>query len=390
MRIRALGATAGAMTLLLTGVTMPSAQALPTDEFDAPLLGFTASEQLTRMPSLDEVQCSDAACTTGLFPRAALTLTEYSTSSIMPDAGYARVPEFRRGVNELWRDLTVRKGDTSIASFTIAEYQPGSDMRKVMADTAAQTGTPLTERIVNGTSVFVGETVNASESDNNFSGTAFKSAYVLGTDSLVRAGCQAGGTGVQTSRCTVENLIPLAIAIANKAPARAIPGASRLAKLAPQPLPADLQPLIVNSTGGDQPWAIDISNPKLLAALRGKPTASAQYTIEGSPRMHVFSQSTELANPRLALGYVKRPCSVTVEGASCRDRLLPGGLGMVTTYIDDTATGEVGQIEIRGIGKRSLIDFGCFKRGAVSGYLTKQEIARCTALGRTILENAQR
>lgn len=379
-----------ATAFITAGLAAPAAQAVPVDDFDAQLLGTTASEQLTRMPSLSDVQCADATCSTGIFPEAALSLVEYSTTRIMPDAGYTRVPEFRRGVNVLWRDMTVQPGDTSFASFTIAEFEAESDMTKVMQAVAAQTGTPLTPSTVGGVTVYSGEVLNASEDENDFSGTSFKSAYVLGTDSFIRAGCQAGDSGVQSSRCTVANLIPLAVSIATKQPAKSVPGAKDLEGLAPVALPAGLEPLVVANASDARPWAIDVSNRKLLAALDGQPTAMAQYTLQGSPRMYVSTLSTKLTKPGQARGFLDRPCRVTVDDVSCTDRELPKGRGTVTLFTDDTANGAVEQVTVEGLAGDSLLSLSCFKRQAVSGYLTKKEIATCTSLGSAMLTGGVR
>ena len=383
-------ALAAPLALLLAAISVPSAQALPLNDFDAPLLGTTATAQLTRMPTLEQVTCSDANCTTGLYPETALRSVEYSTKTVMPDAGYTRVPEFLRGVLVNWTDLTAAEGSSSFASFVIAEYQPGSDMRKVMTDTAALSGTTLTERVINGQSIFVGETVNEREDENNFSGTAFKSVFILGIDSLIRAGCQAGGSAVQTSRCTVEGLIPLALSIANTSPSKKLIDAAQLESLAPEALPKALQPLVVASVGNDQAWATESSNKKLLSYLNGKPTAFAQYTIEGSPRMNVYSRSSKIGSQSVARGFIERACQVSDDEASCRDRKIAGGRGVATTYIDDRDQGGVVEVTVRGTSRDSLILFGCFKRSAVSGFLSKAEVAKCTALGATILTNANR
>lgn len=378
-----------ATAFVSAGLSVPSAQAVPIDEFDAPLLGTTATEQLTRMPTLDQVRCSDAACSSGLFPQTAVSLVEYSTPAIMPDAGYTRVPEFRRGVNVVWSDLTVRKGDTSFATFTIAEYQPGSNINAIMDSIAAQTRTPLTKSVVQGVTVFSGEVVNESDDENDFSGTSFKSAYVLGTNSFVRAGCQAGESGVQSSRCTVANLIPLAISMAQAQPQSAISQSGALTRLAPTSLPSSLQPLVVASVSDDQPWATDVTNKKLLAALNGQATAVAQYTIEGSPRMYVGTLTTKLDAPELARGYLNRACTVYAEEDMCTTRKLPGGNGVVTTYTRGSRDEAVVLVSIRGLTRNGLVEFSCFKREAVSGYLTKREIAQCSALARGVLNQAR-
>jgi hypothetical protein len=371
---------------LSAGLMAPTAQGVPVEEFDAPLLGSTASAQLTRMPSLNQIQCSDAACTTGLFPRASLNRVEYSTKRIMPDAGYTRVPEFVRGVLETWSDTTVQEGGVSFASFTIAEYQPGSDMRSVMTAIADLSGSQLTARVVEGTTVFVGETINASDEANNFSGTSFKSAYILGTDHLIRAGCQAGGSGVETSRCTVDNLIPLALSIANAQPQRSVPREQALKALAPTSVPAGLRPLVVASVGADQPWALEVSNKKLLAALEGQPTALAQYTLQGSPGMYVSTLTTPLTKPALARGLLNRPCTSVAGESSCTDRKIRGAQGVVTTFTENDQGGGVSAVTVQGVVNTSLLSFTCFKRVGVSGFLTKREVARCASLGSTMLK----
>lgn len=379
-----------ATAVITAGLAAPAASAVPVDDFDAPLLGTTTSAQLTRMPTLSDVACADTTCTTGLFPAAALSLVEYSTTRIMPDAGYTRVAEFRRGVNVLWRDLTVRPGDTSFATFTIAEFEPGSDMTQVMESIAAQTGTPLTPSTVGSVTVYSGEVINASDDENNFAGTSFKSAYVLGTDSFVRAGCQAGGTGVQTSRCTVANLIPLAVSIAAAQPAAAIPGAQRLEGLAPTTLPAGLKPLVVVNASDARPWAMKVSNQKLLTALDGQPSAMAQYTLPSSPRMFVSTLTTKLRKPVLAHGFLDRPCKLDVADHSCTDRELASGRGTVTLYANDAADGAVEQMTVQGLSGDSLLLLTCFKRQSVSGYLTKKEIATCTSLANAMLTGGVR
>ncbi len=89
-------------------------------------------------------------------------------------------------------------------------------------------------------------------------------AYVLGTDSLVGAGCQAG-----------------------------------------------------DYASDARPWTIDLSNRDLLAALDGQPSTMAQHTRASSPRMYISTLSTKLTKPGRARGFLDQACPLTVDDLSC-------------------------------------------------------------------------
>lgn len=116
----------------------------------------------------------------------------------------------------------------------------------------------------------------------------------------------------------------------------------------------------------------------------------AQFTLTSSPRMYSSTLSTKLTRPGQARGFLDRVCRVTVDDLSCTDRVPPKGRGTVTLFTDDTANGAVEQLTVEGLASDSLLTLTCFKRQAVSGYLTKKEITTCTSLGSAMLAGGVR
>lgn len=390
-RMRTLAIGSAAIGLLAVGLATASpASALDTAEYDAPLLGTTATAQATRLPSLAEVQCSDAACTTGLFPKTSLSYVEYSTDSFIREAGYTQVPEFRRGVYTVWQDRTKDDDASSFASFVIAEYAPGSDMRKVAEATAALTGTPLSERQVDGTTVLVGQVVNDNDDDNIYTGTAFRSAIVLGTDSMVRAGCQMGGTSVEKSRCTVDGLARIAVAIAARQPA-APADAAALGALPPRSLPSGLDAVVTVSASAGNPWNDPDLGKAVRAALAGKPTAISQYALAGMPDVYVSTTASPLAKG-LARKFATRSCDVP-DGYTCAKRSLAGGSATQLTITKQGTKGAkdtVISVTVAGAGRGVAIEAGCSKRVPISGPFTARELSRCVAVSKSIVTAAIR
>ena len=379
---RAIVAAAGSLALVASALVMSPAEAAGVEDFNAPLLGTTATAQVTRFPSAAEITCSDAACTDGIFAQVEQRGVEYSTTRIMPDAGYTRVPQFRRGVASTWFDATRATTDVAYVTFVIAEYASGSDMVSVAKAIAAGTETSLAPIQVGGREVWVGETLNKSESDNVYAGTGFKSAYVLGENSFVRAGCQLGESVLATTTCTIPGLAKLAVRIADRAP-QPVVGRAQLGRILPASYPKGMRPLVLSSVNSAVGWGTATHDAALLAAVDKQPTALTQFTLSGAPRMAVDAVFSGLAKSSLARAFVAERCVSTATRA-CRTTKLPGGLGYQNFYFDAGTKRGNARIIFVGAGNGRLVSVDCNKR-VIAGAMTVAEQAKCTKAATALL-----
>ena len=376
---------AAAAALSLSVIAAAPASAETVGSFDAPLLTSTGTSQLTRFPTTAELTCSDTACTSGIFAKPVWMWNEYSTDRIMRDSGYTQVPEFRRGVGASWSDDSVQGDDIAVLSLIVGEYASGSDLVQVAKTIAAKTDTVLSLRQVDGSDVWAGETVNASDSQNIYAGTGFKSAYVLSDTALYRAGCQLGGAQVTASTCTLDNLSKVAIQFARRAESPVV-GQADINSLMPESFPAGMRPLILTSVTGQQAWGSSVSNPVLLAQLSKKPSAVTQFTIAGAPRMSVDVTFGALDKAAQAKEYISRKCISDSTTRDCVTTKLPGGIGYKVNIFDRGTKNAFPSLNFRGAGNGRLILMSCSKRRNSAGGMTAKDVRLCTTAAKELLK----
>lgn len=374
-----------AAALAASVIAAAPAQAETVLDFDAPLLGTTATLQTTRLATASDVTCSDAACTSGIFRKVTSGGFEYSSVDLMRDAGYTRPPQFRRGISQSWYDATAADADVAYMTVALAEYAPGSDMVSVATSVAALGGITLSPMTVDGVDVLVGESVNASDTDNVYTGSAFKSAVVIGADSMVRAGCQLGGAQVAATTCTTANLAQLAVKVSRQSPLAAVPGQSSINRLLPTAFPAGMRPLVLASATAEDAWGMSISNAALLAELDKSPSAVTQFTLAGAPRMAVTAVFSALGKPGMANGFIARTCQSNATRV-CKTTQLRDGLGYQNLSYDKGSKRDNARLTFFGAGNGRLVSMGCYKRKPTVGAMTVKEQAMCTTAAKALLK----
>ena len=374
-----------AAALAASVIAAAPAQAETVLDFDAPLLGTTATLQTTRLATASDVTCSDAACTSGIFRTVTSGGFEYSSVDLMRDAGYTRPPQFRRGISQSWYDATAADADVAYMTVALAEYAPGSDMVSVATSVAALGGITLSPMTVDGVDVLVGESVNASDTDNVYTGSAFKSAVVIGTDSMVRAGCQLGGAQVAATTCTTANLAQLAVKVSRQSPLDAVPGQAKINRLLPDGFPAGMRPLVLASATAEDAWVPSISNEALLAELDKSPSAVTQFTLRGAPRMGVTAVFSALEESSMAKGFIARKCESTATRV-CKTTRLQGGIGYQNLSYDKGTKRDSARLTFVGAGNGRLVSVGCYKRKPTVGAMTVKEQAMCTTAAKELLK----
>lgn len=375
-----------AVVLLPVSAAVP-AQAASSSQFDAPLLGTTATAQAARFPSSVDLACSDAACTTGVLRNPVGGEVEYSTSTIVRDPGYTAVPEFERGLMTVWSDRGVRSGDVDSVSFAIGQYAAGSDLVAVSKAIAAKVDMALSPVQVDGLEVWAGEIVNDTDSANVYNGSAFKIASVISGDSIIRGTCSSGGTRTQTSDCTLPKLEHLVTALAQRQPGLSAGDRATINRLVPSTVARGITPLVAITGQSPALWGADISNPNLLTVMSRSKSVFAQYTMDGAPHVRLRALYAAVTSTKTALGYVNRPCT-TVAQRDCRVTRLVGGVGVQRLYSDTGTTLGRATMVFTGAGNGRLVRIECNQRHQLYGEFTAAQRAQCTKAATRLLAAA--
>ena len=378
-------AIAVAVALAASVIAAAPAQAETVSDFDAPLLGTTATLQTTRLATAADITCSDAACTTGIFRKVMSGGFEYSSVELMRDAGYTRPAEFRRGISQSWYDATAADADFAYMTVALGEYAAGSDMVAVATSIAALGGITLSPTTVDGVEVWIGETTNTSDADNVYTGSAFKSAVVLGTNSMIRATCQLDGAQVESTTCTVANLAQLAVKVAKKSPRATVSGQSKINRILPNSLPIGMRPLVLASESAEDAWGMLMSDTALLAELDKYPSAVTQFTLVGAPRMAVDVIISALSNSKIADGFIGESCESSATRI-CRTTKLPGGFGYQNLSYDKGTKRDNARLTFVGVGNGRLMSIDCYKRKPTAGTMTLKEQSMCITAAKKLLK----
>lgn len=385
-----LSTVAGAIVLVLVILCAPlSAQASNSiNQFDAPLLGTTATAQATRLPFASQIKCSDAQCSTGIFEEVSGGIVEYSTRYIMRDSSYTQVKEFKRGVMSSWADESVPAGSYASANFTIAEMLPGSDMVAVAQDIASLVDITLKETTVNNTTVWAGES-NTNDADNIYSGSSFKTSFVLGNDSFIRAACQYDERAAADTHCTLQGLSQLVVSISEKKPSEKLYRESSIISALPTDFPADMRPLVITSVASKAAWAPLGASDQLIKELATSRTGMAQFSLSGAARVRVPVAFTHIASSEAVRDYVSAQCEST-ETRYCFTESLPNNVGYVSAYFDKGTDFGRAVVEYVGYGNNNLVKMLCQKRYQVTSELSQDDFSLCTEMAIELLTNTQR
>lgn len=282
-RVLALAAGAALLAIGQPACATPSAAApkpVTWQSFNAPILGTTGTLTYARMPSIAEIRCSDAACTTGVLPTGAQVGTSrYLSRKVALGGVFAAEPTFLAKVNASWWYAAGGKtNEDATVHLFLAQFAAGTVFADVVARDAATSQLTMQPPTTNG------DITSWQGSTTLEDATVYNVVYVNQGDALIRAACIFSPGLAAAGVCKPGNLGALAVQTLARPAPKALPHGSTVNTLIPR-TPAGLRPVIVTSDASDLIWNGYGPTATMTKQLAGTRTAVLQYQISSAPRM---------------------------------------------------------------------------------------------------------
>lgn len=281
---------------------------------DAPSFAATAA---SRLPTVEQLRCSDPTCSKGLLIDPMVTGIEFRDEQIIGGGAFATAPGYRNKISGFWTDVPTRQSVSGAAGLSInlvgfTTVRRAKDA--ILADAAGE-GVRLTRVSDAGlTGRWLGEYTAPD-------GTRLRFAYVVTASpepTVVRGVCALWGTSRRNSSCSTINLLTITSDTALRQPAASpVP--------APVNLPAGLLPVLATTLPGPSAWAADSPGADLLAATSDSTTTLVQYAPVGQPALAITQRTVTLPAGTDAATFVDSPCEPALPGTTCRSQSIPGG-----------------------------------------------------------------
>lgn len=372
--IARVGAVCAAGIVALLATVSPASAAGVVD-FDAPLLGSTASQHWSRLPDPADLLCGNG-CDTGLLPGLA---SENGTAVYIP-AGPASWGVLSDEPSLVGKVTRFYQGDGMFAGAQIIELKPGTAVepvltRLVRADITS-TGAKPKKEVFSKTRQSDGWTVWLSEGvvPKGRSSDLFQSAYAYKGNEIVRVYCDGeiryGGT-------FCGGLVDTALKIARTKPGPRISNQS--AALVPKaPIPG-LSPDFASSINSREYWGNTLEAlPQLVNAL-GPETLAMQWSAPANPALRIIATVTTLTDQRGLKTFLADLCPSGASGCTRVRNLAPAPRGGLAAGMSARPEGETGDwaLEFQAGDGQRILDVQCTAGDGYVRSLTTAERAAC-------------
>lgn len=367
-------------TALVPAIAAP-APATPA-AFDAPIFGTTATLTEGRMPTYQQVRCSDAKCTRGVVPSAEGGATAYISTTVARGGVFANSPFFVAKLNKNWSNVganaeTAGGPAEDYSSFTInlAQILPGADVPGlVAADVAQYDGGSL-----GAPTIVDGATVWTATADHRKG--AWTMVYVSKGDALARGVCIQFGAERGSATCPQANVQGLTLGAVTAPASTSLAEQGSIRGLIP-PTPAGLRPLFLNIEPTKPLWAANLPSPALERALgKRKNSVAFQYEIAKFPGLLLDAKVAAISTANPARLWTETICTTTaVTDVTCELIRLKGpAFGYLGITSDPEFDGKRVGVNSHFTGAGKLGDVSCRAlRGGAVGPMTPAEVSACT------------
>jgi hypothetical protein len=370
---------------LAIALAIPAQATTPAD-FNAPIFGTTATLTGARMPSIADIQCSDAACTNGVLPSGIfLNPARYLSTTIATGATLAAESGFIATVNADWStSLNNAAGDVALFALQLAEFAPGTDLTATVTNNSAEyAGTLTGPTTVDGQQTWTRE----DTTDARF---AVRLAYAGSGTTLVRTMCYFTPAMAAKNPCVSANMVKVAVATANRPAPTVLPVSRAMRSLIPT-TPSNLTPVIMSTADSSLVWGASGANAAVKKLLRPTKSVILQYAINSAPQLYFMVRTARVKGAAVA-AFAKDICQGSGADASyiCTSSVVnakkPIYIGSIATADRPKQVLDMGAAVV-GNGVLAVVSCAMIDNQRP---MTAKEVAACRAgiasIGRAILE----
>jgi len=329
-----------------------------------------ASLQATRLPTVEQLRCSDPVCTQGLLVDPIFTGMEFRDDRIIGGGAFADAAGYRSKISAFWSDVPPRQsvsGGIALSINLVAFTTVAKARNAVIADASSQ-GIRLSKA---PGSEFDGSWLGDTIAPD---GTRLRYAYVVTADaepSVVRGVCALWGASRRSATCSSLNLFAM------------ISGIARRPAATPPPLalaqPPGLNIVLTATVFGPSAWAAESPDADLLASMADATTTVAQYVPTSQASMSISLRSVPMASGSSVGKFVDSPCEPALPGTICRSEKLPNGGALKYTSLRNDPR-KVVQMQVRALTGPTLVVVDCSRPRDFSA-LTAIQQRSCRTLG---------
>lgn len=361
-------ATVVAFVMSSVIVTSPTVSAETLSDFSAPLLGTTATAQLTRAPDARELSCT-RGCASGLFrgpayPQGVSYVTPgpaaWGVLSSSP-ALAAKVSRFYFGDHD------------QSAAVTLIQTSSGADTAATVLQIAKDDN--VSSRKLAKTQATGGWTLWTSADVAVGGGSSRKAAYAGRPGQIVRVACTHSSSASSAGECT--NVGALALTIAQKQPS--VPQIA--ANLLPAGTPTGVTSQVADLQDSAGIWGQWLGGPASFVSALGPLSSTLEWSVAGAPALTLSGVLTTLTSTAplgeflatLCTPSTKTKCSVIKDLPAS----VPAGVqaSAASFYLEPNAAPSAIEVQLGGMGK--MVDLGCAVKDGFTRAMTAREISAC-------------
>lgn len=372
-RRAALAAAGGAAALVITAVP---AHASGVSDFDAALLGSTASQHWSRLPDPVDLLCKDA-CRRGLLPGLA---SENGTATYIP-AGPASWGVLAEDPALVGKVARFYQGDSLYAGAQILEIRPGTPIEPLLArmvhEDLANVGATPAKTVASKVRESDGWTVWISEgvTPKGRSFDRFQSAYAAKGNEIVRVYCDGA---VRFGGAFCGGLKDIALSIARAKPAATI--SARSAALAPKAPIAGLSADFASTIDSREFWGNILQAPTPMVKALGPESLALQWSVPDAPALTVNAAITTLKRQQGLKAFLATLCKAGDPTCTAVKALGTTPRGGQAAGASARPEGETGDwwLEFQAGDNRRVLDVQCYAKDGYARALTSTERTACT------------
>ena len=356
-------------------VTAGPAHAAGVSDFDAPLLGSTASRHWSRLPDPIDLLCKDA-CRKGLLPGLA---SENGAAAYIP-AGPASWGVLANDPALIGKVARFYQGDSLYAGAQIVEIRPGTPLEPLVSRMAqedlAHVGVSRAKAVASTSTQSDGWTVWITEavSPKDRSLDRFQAAYAAKGNEIIRVFCD-GAMRFGSAFC--GGLSDTALSIARAKLGATIP--ARTAALAPATPVSGLSPDFASKIDSREFWGNVLQAPMSMIRGLGPQTLALQWSVPDAPALTVNAAVTTLKRQQGLKAFLGTLCAAGNPTCTTATTLGPTPRGGRAAGMAGRPEGETGDwwMEFQAGDNRRVADLQCFAKEGYTRALTPAERTAC-------------
>lgn len=355
--------TVAGLVLASTGPALAAPGPASPADFNAPMFATTATLTEGRMPTYQQIRCSDAKCTRGVLTAAEGGSTQYVSTTVARGGVFANSPYFVAKLNKHWSNAAANReaaggpaADYSTFTINLAQIYPGADIPGlVTADLARYEDTTLSApTTVDGATMWTATAkLNKGE---------YVMAYVSKGDALVRGVCVQFGKEQGSVTCPPANVEALTLGAAAAPASATLAEQGSIRGLVPA-TPPGLTPLFLNIEPTQPLWAANAPSPALVRALaQRKNSVALQYEVTKYPELLLDAKVAAVSSEAPARLWTDTICdTVAVSTTKCDlIRMTGPAFGYIGVRNDPEDGGRPYSVSSHFAGAGKLGDASCY------------------------------